>query len=213
MYKKLSEDQIRKIIESGIDEFAAKGLAGASLVRIAGNAGVSVGVIYKYYKDKDDLFLSCVRFGLKELTEALKEVAFKSDDLEESLKSVVHTLIHHSKAKTSINRMYNEITSGGASQYAVMLAREIEEISALVYTDLLRKAKEEGMCEGDFDPALSAFFMDNLFMMLQFSYSCDYYRERMRLYCGDGVSGSDEIMERELVGFLKRALGIKKPGA
>ena len=210
MYRKLSEEQIQTIIDSGIDEFATRGITGASLVRIAGTAGVSVGVIYKYFKDKEDLFLACVRFGLTELTRALKEVAFKSDDLEDSLKAVVKTLIRHSKEKTAINRMYNEITSGGASQYAGMLAGEIEEISAMVYTDLLRKAKEAGKCEGDFDPALSAFFMDNLFMMLQFSYSCDYYKERLRLYCGDHVFDEDEVMERELVGFLKRALGIRQ---
>ncbi len=209
MYKKLSEEQIQAIIDSGIEEFAVRGFAGANLTRISAGAGVSVGVIYKYYKDKEDLFLACVRFGLTELTAALKEVAFKSDDLEASLQAVIRTLIRHAKEKTCLNRMYNEITSGGASQYAVMLAREIEEITALVYTDLIRKAQDEGMCVKDYDPALAAFFMDNLFMMLQFSYGCEYYKERLKLYAGEGIFERDELMERELAGFLKRALGIE----
>ena len=208
MYKKLTDEQIQIIIDSGIAEFAREGYVGANLSRIAKSAGVSVGVIYKYYADKEALFLACVRYGLNALTEALKEVAFKSDDLMESIRAVVKTLIKHSKKNTEINRMYNEITSGGAKQFAGFLAEEIEGISALVYTDLLRKAKEEGMCRGDVDPAMSAFFIDNLFMMLQFSYSCDYYKERFKLYCGEDAINRDKAVEEELVKFIKNALSI-----
>lgn len=210
MYKKLSDEKKQIIIDSGIEEFAKEGFVGANLARIAKGAGVSVGVIYKYYKDKEDLFLACVRYGLNDLTEALKEVAFKSDDLEASIRAVVRTLINHSKNNQNINMMYNEITSGGAKQFATMLAEEIEGISALVYTDLLRKAKEEGRCRNDLNPAMAAFFIDNLFMMLQFSYSCDYYKERMKLYLGEAAFDDDETMEEELVKFIGNALGIMK---
>lgn len=208
MYKKLSDEKKQIIIDSGIEEFAKEGFVGANLARIAKGAGVSVGVIYKYYKDKEDLFLSCVRYGLNDLTEALKEVAFKSDDLEASIRAVVRTLINHSKTNQNINMMYNEITSGGAKQFATMLAEEIEGISALVYTDLLRKAKEEGRCRKDLIPAMAAFFIDNLFMMLQFSYSCDYYKERLKLYLGNEGIDNDEAMEEGMVRFIENALGI-----
>ena len=207
MYKKLSDEKKQIIIDSGIEEFAKEGFVGANLARIAKGAGVSVGVIYKYYKDKEDLFLACVRYGLNDLTEALKEVAFKSDDLEASIRAVVRTLINHSKNNQNINMMYNEITSGGAKQFATMLAEEIEGISALVYTDLLRKAKEEGRCRNDLNPAMAAFFIDNLFMMLQFSYSCDYYRERLKLYLGEEAMDDDAAMEEGMVRFIENALG------
>ena len=210
MYKKLSDEKKQIIIDSGIEEFAKEGFVGANLARIAKGAGVSVGVIYKYYKDKEDLFLACVRYGLNDLTEALKEVAFKSDDVEESIRAVVKILIKHSKNNVFINMMYNEITSGGAKQFATTLAEEIEGISALVYTDLIRKSIAEGHCKADLNPASAAFFLDNLFMMLQFSYSCDYYKERMKLYLGEAAFDDDETMEEELVKFIGNALGIMK---
>ncbi len=208
MYKKLTDEQIQIIIDSGIAEFAKEGYVGANLSRIAKDAGVSVGVIYKYYADKESLFLACVRYGLKALTDALKEVAFKSDNLSESIRAIVRTLIVHSKNNLDINRMYHEITCGGARQFAGMLSEEIEGISALVYTDLLRKAQEEGQCRKDLDPGRTAFFVDNLFMMLQFAYSCDYYKERFKMYCGSSAIDDDEAMEEELVRFLTNALGI-----
>lgn len=208
MYKKLSDEQINKLIEAGIKEFAEKGYDKANLSTIARHAELSVGVIYKYYQDKEALFLACVRYSLQALTDALKEVAFKSDNFEESIKSVIHTLINHAKENKEINRMYHEITAGGARQFSKMLAEEVEGITALVYTDLIRKAQEEGKCRKDANPELCAFFLDDLFMMLQFSYCCDYYRERLRLYCGDDIFNDDEKMEQELVKFLAGALGI-----
>ena len=56
MLKKLTEDQQALIIEKATCEFAEKGYKGAGLSAIAKSTGVSVGVIYKYYADKEELF-------------------------------------------------------------------------------------------------------------------------------------------------------------
>lgn len=209
MYKKLSDEQLTDLIEAGINEFAEKGFERANLSQIAKNAGISVGVIYKYYADKEALFLACVRYCLGALNEALKDVAIKSSHVEESIRSVIHTLITHAKEHKNINRMYHEITAGGAKQYSKVLAEEVEGISALVYTDLIKKAQEEGTCRQDADAGMFAFFFDNLFMMLQFSFCCDYYRERLKLYCGEDVFSNDAKIEEELCKFLAGALGIR----
>ena len=209
MYKRLSDEQLKALLTAGIDEFAQRGYAGARLSAIAKRADISVGVIYKYYADKNSLFLACVRFCLQALTDALKDVAQKSDDLMESLKAVIHTLILHAKEHKEINRMYHEITGIGTEQFSGDLAEEVEGISALVYTDLIRKAQSNHMCREDIDPELFAFFFDSLFMMLQFSYACDYYRERLKLYCGADIFEDDSRVERELVKFLSAALGVK----
>ncbi|MCR4961602.1 MAG: TetR/AcrR family transcriptional regulator [Lachnospiraceae bacterium] len=207
MYKKLSDEKINNMLRFGISEFADKGFGGASLSSIAGKAGISVGVIYKYFEDKESFFLECVRYSLKDLNNVLTGVAAESDSLKDSIKDLVHTLILYSREHEEENRLYSEIVSG-RSEMSVMLAREIEEISAMVYTDLVRKAMDEGMCRKDADPSLFAFFFDNIFMMIQFSYNCEYYRERLKLYCGDSIFEDDERMETELIRFINGALGV-----
>jgi hypothetical protein len=92
-----------------------------------------------------------------------------------------------------------------------MLAREIEEISAMVYTDLVRKAMDEGMCRKDADPSLFAFFFDNIFMMIQFSYNCDYYKERFEIYTGvNDEEMDDEAVVRQLLKFIESAFTFEK---
>ncbi len=209
MYRKLSDEKLDALITAGIAEFSERGYQGARLSEIAKRAGISVGVIYKYYADKDALFLSCVRDSLQALRDALKDVAFRSDDLVDSLRSVIRALIRHAKEHKEINRMYHEITSCGAEGFSAMLAEEVEGISALVYTDLIRKAQENHACREDADPAAFAFFFDSIFMMIQFSFCCTYYRERLKLYCGADIFEDEERIETELIRFLSGALGAR----
>ena len=65
MYKKLDDTSLNKLLEAGIDEFAEHGLDKTVMSSIAGRAGVSVGVIYKYFEDKDAFFLACVDHSLE----------------------------------------------------------------------------------------------------------------------------------------------------
>lgn len=206
MFKKLSEEELVQILETGIDEFARHGPDQANINVIAKKAGVSVGVIYKYYEDKDHFFLACVRHSLELLHQVLDNAVTESTDLMESIHSVICALIEHAKKHSNYNVMYHEITAGGSRKYAGILAKEIETISASVYTKLLENAKVAGTIREDCNCRTFAFFFDNLLMMLQFSYSCDYYKERLRIYCGEETAKDDETMIRELEKFLKAAL-------
>jgi TetR/AcrR family transcriptional regulator len=112
MYKKLDDDTINTILETGIDEFANNGLDRANINVIAKKAGVSVGVIYKYYKDKDSFFLTCVRHSLKLLEQVLKDAFSDGTDVMTCIRRIVNALLEHSRKHKNYNVMYNEITSG-----------------------------------------------------------------------------------------------------
>ena len=83
MYRKLDEAALGTILEAGIAEFARCGFQPASVASVAKNAGVSVGVIYKYFGDKDAFFLACVRHSLELLDATLQEAAAGGGPLEE----------------------------------------------------------------------------------------------------------------------------------
>lgn len=212
MYKKLDESAIELILETGIDEFAEKGLDGANINVIAKKAGVSVGVLYKYFGDKESFFLTCVRHSLDLLDEVLKQTVAHETDIENGIRNIINTLVVHAREHSSHNAMYNEITSGGCKKYAAVLAREIEGRTARVYSQLLDNARRAGAVDPELDPETFAFFLDNLLMMLQFSYSCDYYRERMKIFCGEGIVDDTEKMTESFMRFIGSALKIKKQG-
>jgi Transcriptional regulator len=210
MYKKLDDDTLNTILETGIDEFANNGLDRANINVIAKKSGFSVGVIYKYYKDKDNFFLACVRHSLKLLEQVLRDAFSKESDLMTCISQVVYALLDHSKKHKNYNVMYNEITSGSCKRYAVTLAKEIESCTALVYEQFMEKAKQSGEADSNINSNMLAFFFDNLLMMLQFSYSCDYYRERMKIFCGEDILDNDEKVAQEFIRFIGAALGVRQ---
>ncbi len=95
-----------------------------------------------------------------------------------------------------------------ANIFAKELAQEIEGVSAKVYCDLIAKSQKMGKIDKNADSNLFAFFFDSILMMIQFSYSCDYYKERLKLYCGQDVFENNEKMVNELARFLLNALKI-----
>ena len=123
---------------------------------------------------------------------------------------MVRALTVYSREHKNHNAMCNEITSGGCKKYARELAGEIEGRTARVYSQLLENARAAGTVDLGLDPALFAFFLDNLFMMLQFSYSCDYYAERMKIFCGADIADDTEKMTECFMRFAKNALRIER---
>ena len=205
MYKKLNDETLVNIMENGIDEFVEKGFAGTSMKAVADRSGVSVGVIYKYFDGKDGFFMKCLEHSLDLLDEVLREAAEDETDISECIRKVVRALVKNSKIHSSYNAMYHEITSGGFSSHAEDLAAEIEKRSAQVYRSVIENARKNGEVHSSIDPGILAFFFDNLLMMLQFSYSCGYYKERMKIFCGETAADDEKIAE-SLISFMEAAL-------
>ncbi len=207
MYRKLDEETLNKLLETGICEFANKGFDKASIAEIAKKSDLSVGVLYKYYKDKDDFFIACVKHSLLLLDAVMKEVTDEGKDLIGNMETAVRRLIEHARNHVEYYVMYHEVTAGGCRKFAPFLAQEIEGVSAGVYSGLIESARAKGLVRPDLDARMFAFFFDNLLMMLQFSLSCEYYRERMKIYCGG--EPTDEMLVKEMLKFMNAALGIK----
>jgi TetR/AcrR family transcriptional regulator len=106
--------------------------------------------------------------------------------------------------------MYNEITARSNKKYALLLAKEIEGISSKVYTKFITDAEKDGDIRNDINPRLFAFFFDNMLMMMQFSYSCDYYHEQFKIYCSEEAANDDELVVKELIKFLESAFTFSR---
>ena len=136
MLKKLTEEKREEILEAGIEAFAESGLHGAGMADIARRAGISVGVLYKYYVNKEDFFHACLRHSLASLEDVLRQVTGREDKLLGYAGQIIRALQDFSRDHGSHIRMYHQITT--ASRRAVSpLAEEIEGVTARLYTCIL----------------------------------------------------------------------------
>lgn len=81
--KKLLSQQ--KIVEGALTEFANHTYQTASLNNICAANGLSKGIIYHYYKDKKELYLSCANDCFQKLVAHLETSTYPKDSVNESL--------------------------------------------------------------------------------------------------------------------------------
>jgi AcrR family transcriptional regulator len=82
-------DREGQIAQVAIDEFAARGYAGASVAAIAARAGISKPLVYQYFGSKDGLYLACLHHVAGALVDRLRQAHVREDD---SVLSRVQTL-------------------------------------------------------------------------------------------------------------------------
>lgn len=73
MFHELSEEKRAKIIDVSIAEFAQFGYDNSSTNRIVQNAGISKGSLFKYFKNKDELYFYILDMVTQELTMGLAQ--------------------------------------------------------------------------------------------------------------------------------------------
>lgn len=65
----------QRILDAAMEEFAERGYEGASLNTAWAKYGISKGSIYHHFRDKDELYLLCVKTCFDELTAALRQAS------------------------------------------------------------------------------------------------------------------------------------------
>jgi AcrR family transcriptional regulator len=78
-YQRRKEDRPQEITEAALQAFAKKGYAATRVDDVAKRAGVSKGLLYLYFKTKEELFKSVVRSFVVPRIETLSRIIESSD--------------------------------------------------------------------------------------------------------------------------------------
>ena len=192
-------------MRAAMDEFAEYGYEHGNTNRVAKAAGISVGSLFKYFDSKEDLFITTVKFGASELKEELKALADEEEDVFVKVEKIIRIIQEHSRQNVNMIRLYNEMACHGNSKLVLQEADWMESFTASLYAQLIEKAKANGEIRPDCDARMFAFLLDNLFMQLQFSYACDYYKERFKVYVSSDILQRDDFVVEQTMKFIKAA--------
>ncbi|MFZ5569519.1 MAG: TetR/AcrR family transcriptional regulator [Thermodesulfobacteriota bacterium] len=205
-FEKIAEDKRATILRVAAAEFAANGFRTANINVIARKAGISIGSMYKYFTSKENLFLTIIDHGYQVLADVLAEVDLNAGDIFDKIERLLRAAQQYSRKYPELNQIYVDIASEGLSHLSVMLSRKMESISAAFYRSMLSLSKQKGLVDAAADDFVTAFCLDNLILMLQYSYTTDYYRERMKIFAGEDALEDDERIIRGMMRFIRGAL-------
>lgn len=208
-FDRISNERKEKILEVGVDEFSKNGFDGANINVIANKAGISIGLMYKYFSTKEDLFLTCINYGTEILEEVLTDIIESDEKLLKKTERLIRETQLHSRSHENYTRLYCSLTSENNARFISKVSK-LETLSASVYIKAIEQAKADGDIRDDCDPKLFAFFLDSILTTLQFSYVCDYYRERFKIFTGIDICDDDDAVAEQLLKFLESAFTFKK---
>ncbi len=204
LFEKQNIDKQKRIIEAAILEFSEKGFENANTNKIARNANISVGSLFKYFENKTDLFLYIVKLAEAELESQIHSVLSMGKGFFETVGMILSLIDEYSKTDKALVRLYYEMTSIGQSSLVETVVSTLEKVAGSEYKTIIKKAQDRGEIRADVDPAVVAFILDNIFMSLQFSYAMPYYQLRKRLFVGEDID--DKKIIQETMSILRNAL-------
>ena len=86
-------DRRQQILDAALDEFAEQGFEAATTKDIAARADVTHGLIYFYFKNKEDLFGAACEYQAERVAERLAHVQY--EDADQPPEAILRHLITH----------------------------------------------------------------------------------------------------------------------
>jgi AcrR family transcriptional regulator len=158
--RELPSDKAVRIVEAMRASVAARGIAGATFDHVAGEAGVSRGLLHYYFGTKERLLVEVVRRESEVRLERIEEAIETSTDAEDVLGALVRGFEDFlGEGPTAPVMLYEMLT----------LAQRNEEIAAELanlgrrtrshLSEALERKRESGVLALRVDPDLAAMFM------------------------------------------------------
>lgn len=150
-----AEGRRRDILVAAAHVFARDGYASASLDDVAARIGVTKGVIYYYFRSKEEILIEIRATAIREATERLEAIIGTGRPPEESLRLAVHDLVSH--IFDDLDRYANVLRAGdGLSVESIDLVRKLQRR----FEGAFRTIIESGIRDGVFvahDPMIMTF--------------------------------------------------------
>lgn len=208
IFERIPQEKQQRILEAAVTEFAANGFPGANINRIAQKAGVSIGAMYKYFGSKEDLFLTIIERAHGLLAGVLDEIGHSAGDIFEKIEQMIRAAQEYARQFPELHQIYLDMTSEGLSRLSRKLSGKMETISAQFYESMIMRAMKQGTIDSRLDPRVAALCIDNLILMLQYSYTSEYFKERMKIFIGPDALNDDEKIVQGMMQFVRGALSV-----
>lgn len=205
-FDKIPADKRQRVLDAAIAEFSCSGYVGANTNTIARRARISVGSLYTYFKSKEDLYLAVIDHGATILASVIAQVDLTEGSIYDKIERMLRVAREYSRNHPELVQIYMDISTEGLSHLSEGLSRAMENVSAQFYRAQLEEARDHGDVASNIDLDIAAFCVDNIILLIQYSYTSRYFMERMKIFCGDDALTDDERVIRGIMRFIRGGL-------
>lgn len=149
---KIIENLDQTIISSARELFRQQGFDHTNMRQIAEKSGIAVGTLYRYYKDKDDLYMQIMIENWQKTMGSLEKIMQDEGHPEKAFRKMLEKLIRTLQSHQSISQLLGEVakmytghTPGGGNEYFEGAHGQISRL----FSDVLRKMLDKEISNED----------------------------------------------------------------
>ena len=159
--KLISKDLEERILQVAENLFLKYGYTKTGMRDISRNSKVSVGLIYKIFKSKEDIFVRIIRKHLKEALDELNLKISKVSSFEERLSNFIESFLNQFKKKEKL--FYLFLTSLGSHFLLDKERFQLQDISQR-FSQMLANIIEMGKLEGKVDKNINSYLLSEFLL-------------------------------------------------
>ncbi len=149
-FEKIRESSKTEILRAALELFATNGFHATSISQISEAAGISKGLMYNYFKSKDELLRELIEEGFKQLGELMISVNEETDP-RIAIRKIIRLSFSHIKNNVTYWKLYMSLILQSASQ------KEVEKLMIKFRDESIEELSRLFEAMGDKDPYLKAF--------------------------------------------------------
>jgi AcrR family transcriptional regulator len=143
--QQIRDERKEQIIEGALRVFARRGIIGTKMSMIASEAGISSGLLYRYFNSKDELFTTLVQQAVDESIAGIKSIYQLPGSSLEKIKTLTAEILNEG-SQLYFMLMHHARTS---DEVPLTAKKIIEENSMKTYIDILEPLFIEGQKNGE----------------------------------------------------------------
>jgi AcrR family transcriptional regulator len=149
MNKRSGDASRQRILTAAQAVFAEYGYAQASMRAIARKAGISVGGLYLYFKNKEELYLTFMQDWMNSLNDATQQALTEIDDPVEAIKAFIEISVDYARSHREIMILQGrELGISFGSEFKRKFSRDRQKLIG----EIVRKGMAQGVfraCDPD----------------------------------------------------------------
>jgi TetR/AcrR family transcriptional regulator len=167
-FRRLDPDRQLAVINAIVEEAADRSPGRLNVKRVAGRAGVSVGSLYQYFKDRDELLGFAVEICVRTMLTLFEQSRpyLIAMPLREALSAYLSYGIEWSGSQKGFVRFFGRAAYSGDAEMAEPLVRPIAAMMREIMRDVFASAAARGEIRADVDVEAASRVVNALFIAI-----------------------------------------------
>jgi AcrR family transcriptional regulator len=144
----IKDERREQILTAALKLFAAKGLAATKMSDLSKNTGISQGLVYHYYRSKEELFTNLVDTAIEKMNSAAVNLEKLPLSAKEKIIVAIESLLKGFTENANTSDFYFIITQTALSDAFPREAKDIIRSKNNIKYDVMRRIFKQGQVEG-----------------------------------------------------------------